>query len=66
MNNIKCAVCKNEFCGHLNKIYCSRDCELKARRIRRRKRNQKSIEERQKIANKKSYLKNKYVKTKKY
>ncbi|HUS49286.1 MAG TPA: hypothetical protein VMZ91_03930 [Candidatus Paceibacterota bacterium] len=65
---LKCSICRKVFYGNKNRLYCGRDCNLKARRKRRLKNDKEKIREteRKKEVNKKYYLKNKYVLTKKY
>jgi len=60
---LKCRICKKEFYGQKNKMYCSKDCK---NRSRRNIRNEKNKEKRRKETNKKYYLKTKYTLTKKY
>ncbi len=67
-SKLNCVVCKKVFYGQKDRLYCSKDCNLKARRKRRRKRDKEKIDVvgKTKEANKKYYLKNKHPLTKKY
>ena len=63
---LKCRVCRRVFYGQKDRLYCCKDCSLKARRKRRAEKDKKSAEEKRKDSNRRYYLKNKHLLTKKY
>jgi len=60
---LQCNVCKKKFYGRKGTMYCSNGCKNE---IKRKKRNERSVEKRRKETNRKYYLKTRYLKTEKY